>query len=147
MKSELLVLSIIAGSARHMTAMVACASLMISTVALAAPPSAQLLPITKLLETEGIPFQPLDDGGKALQVLFKTSIYRDYAGDQELPIYVTTSVYAGQQWLEMMSTSIYSFEHCAHPAAARSVLLGAELRLHTMSSFQLDDSDGTVAVH
>ena len=71
MKSELLVLSIIAGSARHMTAMVACASLMISTVALAAPPSAQLLPITKLLETEGIPFQPLDDGGKALQVLFK----------------------------------------------------------------------------
>jgi hypothetical protein len=35
MKSELLVLSIIAGSARHMTALVACASLMISVAELA----------------------------------------------------------------------------------------------------------------
>jgi hypothetical protein len=35
MKSELLVLSIIAGSARHMTAPVACASLMISVAELA----------------------------------------------------------------------------------------------------------------
>ena len=147
MKSELLVLSIIAGSARHMTAMVACASLMISTTALAAPPSTKLLPVTKMLEAEDIPFQPLGDNGKALQLLFKTSIYRDYADDHELLIYLTTSIYAGQQWLDLLSASVYSFEHCAHPAAARSVLLGAELRLHTMSSFQLDDSDGTVAVH
>jgi hypothetical protein len=61
MKSELLVLSIIAGSARHMNTMVACASLMISTAALATPPCAKLLPVTKLLEAEGIPFQPLGD--------------------------------------------------------------------------------------
>jgi hypothetical protein len=119
---------------------------MISTAALAAPPSAKLLPVTTLLEAEGIPFQPLGDDGKAFQMLLETSIYRDYAGDHELLIYLTTSIYAGQQWLELLSTSVYSFEHWAHPGAARSVPPGAEMRLHAISTFQLDDSDGTVTL-
>ena len=110
----------------------------------AGPPPAEFGEVVEALETAGLRHAVVGEDRDTALVGFATEHYRDLDDDSSVRILLTVVPRETQPWLVAQAFNLYSLVDCRHPEAARRVLMGANGKMGVWTSFDYDETDGTV---
>lgn len=110
----------------------------------ASPPLPEFDAVVRALERSSLRFRVVGEDKDVILVGYQTERYRDLDGDLSVQLQVKVEEMEQRPWLVVYAFNVYSLYDCAHPAAARRVLMGIGFKIRCGISFIYDESDGTV---